>query len=391
MIHLEVTCLDPIVARDGRPFGAGGKMRPVSWPLPSVVAGSFRTLLGKLKDPSFGGDLPARLRQVEVRGFLPQGREGLYFPKPEDCVGRPGAMGVEPELLATRPVSPHQGGGCDLPEGNLLPVMLDPSAVAGEFKPAELPEWWPAKAMVSWLTDCKVEVDSSFLGRPAIDERVHLEVQPETGAAEEGKIFSTASLSLAALPRHGTGKNTPPRDRYMPVRYPVRVSVPDGMESLIPLGTVHHPLGGEGRMVAWSRQAGESCWECPQKVSLALQSPGRKIRMVLATPALFSDGWKPGWLDRVGDHWEGQPPGAKSVRLRLVGASVPRWRAISGWSLAKPWGPKPTRRMVPAGAVYFLELVSGDAGELANHWLEPVSDGAPDRAEGFGLALWGIW
>ncbi len=77
--------------------------------------------------------------------------------------------------------------------------------------------------------------------------------------------------------------------------------------------------------------------------------------------------------------------------LRLVGASVPRWRAISGWSLAKPYGPKPTRRLVSAGATYFLEKVSGDPAELAKVWLGPVSDGGQDQSDGFGLALWGTW
>ncbi len=205
-MHLKVTCHDPIIARDGRPFGAGGKMRPVGWPLPSVVAGSFRTLLGKLKDPTFGGDLSEQLKQVKVHGFLPAGPDGLYFPRPEDCLGKPRPNGQPPELLATRPMAFRPGQGCDLPEGNLLPVMLDPSAVSEEFKPAELPEWWPAAAMARWLTGAPVVLDETYLRKPALDERVHLEIQELTGAAEEGKIFSTASLALAALPAYGNEK-----------------------------------------------------------------------------------------------------------------------------------------------------------------------------------------
>ena len=42
--YLQITGLDPIVARDGRPFGdgTGNRMRGLPWPLPSAVAGSAR-------------------------------------------------------------------------------------------------------------------------------------------------------------------------------------------------------------------------------------------------------------------------------------------------------------------------------------------------------------
>jgi CRISPR-associated protein Cmr3 len=114
--------------------------------------------------------------------------------------------------------------------------------------------------------------------------------------------------------------------------------------------------------------------------------------MMLATPALFGGGWKPGWLD---DNLEGTPPGA-GVKLRLAGVSMDRWRAVSGFGLEDgTLGPKPVRRMAPAGSVYFFEYISGDRTTLAaGGWLTPVSDLAADgqdRRDGFGLALWGVW
>ncbi|MGH9830881.1 MAG: type III-B CRISPR module-associated Cmr3 family protein, partial [Blastocatellia bacterium] len=123
----------------------------------------------------------------------------------------------------------------------------------------------------------------------------------------------------------------------------------------------------------------------------------KRIRMVLATPAIFRDGWKPGWLN---DELVGTPPGA-TVSLRLVGVSIQRWRAVSGWSLTElpaalgrpqrqPRGPKPVKRVVPSGGVYFFEN-DEKASELAGLWLESVSDDEQDRRDGFGLAVWGIW
>jgi CRISPR-associated protein Cmr3 len=79
-------------------------------------------------------------------------------------------------------------------------------------------------------------------------------------------------------------------------------------------------------------------------------------------------------------------------RLRLVGSTIERWRAVSGWSLADPRGPKPVRRIVPAGGVYFFDVEDEEnAAGLVDHWLQSVSDGEQDRRDGFGLAVWGTW
>jgi CRISPR-associated protein Cmr3 len=120
----------------------------------------------------------------------------------------------------------------------------------------------------------------------------------------------------------------------------------------------------------------------------------KRIRLVLATPAVFAKGWRPAWLSD--GSLQGAPPGNTHVQLRLVGAASGRWRAVSGWSLqpleetGRP-GPKPIRRMVPAGSVYFFEVASGDPASLADQWLAPVSDDPQEQRDGFGLALWGTW
>lgn len=75
---------------------------------------------------------------------------------------------------------------------------------------------------------------------------------------------------------------------------------------------------------------------------------------------------------------------------------------VSGWDLAfdngagKPRGrPKPTRRLAPAGSVYFVELEGGAREDLERWcdaaWLAPLSDGEQERRDGFGLAALGAW
>ena len=56
--YLLLTAHDPIVARDGRPFGVGQgyRMKGLDWPYPSVIAGSLRTALVKASPGrDFGG------------------------------------------------------------------------------------------------------------------------------------------------------------------------------------------------------------------------------------------------------------------------------------------------------------------------------------------------
>ena len=107
---------------------------------------------------------------------------------------------------------------------------------------------------------------------------------------------------------------------------------------------------------------------------------------MLGTPAIFTGDWQPGWLKA------GAPVLNTTFRLRLVGAALERWRPVSGWSLEKGCvGPKPVRRLVPAGGVYFFEVAEGSAAALADRWLESICDDPQDRRDGFGLALWGVW
>lgn len=384
MNYLKITCRDPIVARDGRPFNEGGKIRILPWVLPSVVAGSFRTLLGKKIDPSFKGELPAQLKQVSVHGFFPHYENQIYLPKPEDCIAKP-TDSDSSELLAVTPQKLEPNQGCDLPAGNLLPVMLSGKQSQDDFKPASLPEWWPLSAIEKWLTNQPVTLNESFLKKPEVDQRTHLTVNEDLGTAEDGLIFNTASLSLESLNRYGT------KNESVTVSYPLKIKSEKFHNHCTSINE-KHPLGGERRLANWETSGDQSkLWSCPPAIASKLKSNPENIRMLLATPAIFKDGWKPEWLIvQANGSFQGTPPGT-NIKLKLVGATISRWKAVSGWSLAKPIGPKPTRRMVPAGGVYFFNRIDGDATCLSNNWLQSVSDDDQDKRDGFGLAAWGIW
>jgi CRISPR-associated protein Cmr3 len=356
-------------------------MRTIGWLLPSVVAGSLRTAIGKAAGREFSFEIAQELLAVSVAGPFPVAGQ-LYLPAPQDCVVHPeqGSFRMTPQEVVD--------GDCDWPAQGLRPVMLSKDHAFKDFKPKEAPRWWPLDRYVDWLTGKNIGFDKSFLQAPEKEERTHVGLDADTGAAEEGNLFTTGALPLMYLAKHGEHQAAF-ADRYAAISLAVKVTASGWCGEAVSRLDTLHPLGGERRLASW-KAGGANLWTCPEAIAEALAKSPR-VRMVLATSAIFEGGWKPGWLK--GD-LTGTPPGA-GVVLRLVGVSIKRWQAVSGWSLAnlpnQAPGPKPVKRMVPAGGVYFFKVESGPATALTTRWLEPVSDGEQDRRDGFGLAAWGTW
>jgi CRISPR-associated protein Cmr3 len=401
---LQLTPRDPIIARDGRPFGVGqgNRMRSLPWPLPSTVAGALRTALVKANPGlDFTGEMPRQLMAVEVAGVLPMRNGELYLPASIDCAWDEKSG----KVFRLRPVPLEHGAGVDFPANGLDPVRLTEEQAQEDFKAKALPAWWPLGKYVEWLTTEKSEFsedwfDSDFLNAAPLQTRDHVCLDPETGAAAEGQIFATAALNATHLPRFGVENSRPFQERFAEIKLSARVTMPEPGFGHIENFTGWHPLGGERRLVHCQQQgAAKRLWDCPDAVKPVLESATR-VRMILATPAIFEHGWRPGWIDAdtlTGRPFEGGP------ELKLAGVTNPRWKAVSGWAYQRvddngqldpngKRGPKPVRRMALAGSVYFFEKVDGDGGALAsNGWLRSICDSPQDRNDGFGLTIWGTW
>lgn len=374
---------DPIIARDGRPFAAlpGAQARSLPWPLPATIAGMVRTTIGQAATPPFdwnqGG--PARAKRIAVQGPLMLVRwpesDGwqVYIAAPRDALIVRADRG-DAVMCARRPdTAVPPGAGYNLAPG-LVPLTVDEAG-----KPEGGYNYWPLEAAARWLAAADPQPQPApphCLGDLPHETRVHVVVDERTGTARSGTLFSTQALAFCDAPRA-----TAPARALL-----CRVSTDEDWRLDAERFTT---LGGERRLVELRPVRDRDPWPpCPETLHAAFRGRQR-LRLALATPAIFAHGWKPGWL---ADGLEGSPPGIAGLRLRLISAVVSRQETVSGWDMETK-KPKPARHMAPAGSVYFFEVVGGalESGHLASLWLGSISDTAQDRADGFGLALPGIW
>lgn len=369
-VFVRIIGRDPLLFRDGRPFAneqGALSARTLRLPQPGTLAGFLRTYLGNLHGWVWDADGAARAREISVAGPLLAKGERVLFPAPADAVvyAREGAVSI----TALRPIALPSGAGCDIPNG-LLPLR-----VTEDIKPEPAYAYWPADTIFAWLaspTGDLVPVPERISG-PEIEERMHVAVDDARRTSLEGHLFTTEGLTFGTSDRSQGFAYT---EWSLLVR--MRGQEARDLDGL-------RPFGGEGRL-AYVESTEPQRWPQPSAALTERLRDAGHVRMVLATPARFSRGWKPGWLDAT---LVGVPPSAPEVRLRLIAAAVPRRMGGSGWDYENR-RPKAVRWLVPAGAVYFFEVVEGDPVVLAHSaWLESVCDDEQDRRDGYGLALWG--
>jgi CRISPR-associated protein Cmr3 len=139
-------------------------------------------------------------------------------------------------------------------------------------------------------------------------------------------------------------------------------------------------LGGEGKGARF-----EEIIDDPLKSikELKLDFSNKLFKLYLATPAIFNKGWLPHWIDE--DTLEGEFGG---IKLKLLTAAIGKPVPIGGWDMANN-RPKPMRKAVPAGSVYYFEVVQNVSSEKLKECfhLKSISDLNPE--EGFGVSILG--
>lgn len=421
MNGIKVRPIDPLMIRDGRPFEAvpGARAHTMTDIMPSVLAGSIRTLLGKLNAGSgsmkdtFNHPHNMNIHRIKVRGPLYEYKGTIYYPIPQDVSFYKEKDSGDLCVSIRRPIMMNEGEGYYGTGRNGLHEQMWPALSAYKHKMEKhVPAYMSSEWMTKWLRDELSEADwrlelkrwndryspsriaerccdrdnhaktdneptDTFLAAFPIEERVHTAIETCTRTAKDKHLFSTESLNL-------------PDEMNLLAEVDIRsaeIAWPAELSEI-------HSLGGKRGLAHFCELATTEHWSCPDVMLNAISSAQDNpfIRMVLATPSYFSKGWLPeGFNEQLiyENAWN------TGVDLQLRWACVPRWQAVSGFHNAR--GEKAVRRMVPAGSVYFFQVIKGNARDLVEQkWLCSVSDSnrrkeAFDKEDGFGLALWGLW
>lgn len=382
---LALMLRDGLFLKDAKGWttSALGRASTLNWPFPSTIRGALRTAWGLEQEGKNGGKLweprdwlthtePLRLTAMlplrRARSGEPWSFAHRMWPAPSDAYVIKG--GDVPHYLTPHAPPDKLGslGSGDDPALEALWHVRPPDKI-GKEKPGKPPAWWTEAELVAWLCG---EQGVTFAERtrdiPARDQ-VHVTIDTKTGTAAESQLYGTRVIE--PLDKHGN-------EWAMGVR--VRWPTP-----LYKLKTLS--AGGKRRLV-YPQEAAD-LWALPTKLTDAFKRGPRGLRLILATPAEFAQGWLPDGFMARGTEYRGKLPGV-SGELILRAACVPRPVHVSGWDMANK-EPKPTRRLVPAGAVYFFERADDQpftADDAAKLWCAQLG---LHREDGQGVIVPGIW
>lgn len=383
----------PLVFRTGRPFGSTEGGASLDACPPSTLAGALRRTWACQNRPDADPESIAdELPKLGCAGPLVVGWNRLeriphaLYPKPSDALQLPQWSGLKLHQVEVVRCLPHEvdpeAEGIDRPNG-LMPVL--PAGQPME-KPLEGLRLWAFGTMERWLWDEGYVPDAKDMARQFYHNdlpkatRPHVALDDKIKAAKEGALFQSSGLDFAVR-----------RWRNPSLRH-AKEGWKDQEFGLLARfqGDLYEDwmkLGGEGRLAA-VRRFDDGWPRCPEKLmEMMTQTVG--LRLILATPAYFTSGYLPDWVDA--NNLEGSPPGLPELRLRLKAVACGRWEPLSGWDLAAK-RPKALWRLVPAGAVYWFEVRGGwQPDTIEKLWLSSLCSDPQARRDGFGLVLPGVW
>lgn len=379
---------DPLIFRDGKPFTGtpGERAKSMEFPYPSTIAGAVRTRSGTKSDGDFDKDQIAELVGKTVRGpFLVElNHDGSvtkpYFPAPADglFVMPSDQKGIN--LYALSPINLPPDCATDLTtENNNLNLVGHVKHIEG--KPYEdAPRFWTWEKMEAWLKKAEdephIKSEYGIQGLPR-DHRVHVSIRKDSQTSEEGALFQTSGMEFTRAKLNADKRLHDARALAIALETDAELTA--GADS----------LGGERRIVNW-RETANFLPDCPVTDEIKTK---KRCRLILATPAHFKNGFLPEYLE-------------SEFKAKVEAVALHRYQTVSGWDYAavnadgRRGAPKPTRRLVPAGSVYFLNLENvGNIEQFIKAvWLQAISDDDEppagkdqSRKDGFGIALLGAW
>lgn len=372
----KITPLDTLFFRDGRPFSMGDD----TWadgifpPLPSTIYGAMRSAyiawrgdLRKFKNGEMKNSIGSETEygSFKIKGIFIQRRCDIFYPLPRDLVKdkHPKNEGDKNMVHNMRMKVPENLFFTNTVTQDLIfPQNIEnaESVDGGFLDEISLGEYLNAKS-----NDFSYRSMFEFF---LIEPKTGIKRSNNTHSTEEGHLYRVGMIRLAQI---NLDKSI--NEVSILVDY-------DGLDDFPNNGMVR--LGGEAKSAVIKKL---NTFKIPElsPESKAKINKDKRIKLYFATPAIFKYGWLPDGMDSKKLTWE-----KNGCKLKLLTATIGKPVMVGGWDLAHN-RPKPMRKAVPAGSVYYFEITDGNAEALENifHY-KNISDYGSQ--EGFGLSLLGV-
>lgn len=358
----RITPNDTLFFRDGKPFTMGAE----SWadiifpPNPSTLYGAIRTWLifekGDLKsfiEGKFREELgtPNEKGKLRIKGPILFKNGEFLFPLPLDLLKR---------------------------EGNENNNVL--SYLTFSRKPDILISDYKMDNSLIWKDTEHAESVEGYIS--AIYLKNYLSGEGNLGFTEAGDLYIVETKIGIARDRVTRTAKWGHIYRAPMIRLKEGVSIAvwiDGITNIPESGLLQ--LGGEKKS-AKIEKVNDNILEEIENINLQLDNGLFKV--YLATPSIFENGYLPGWIDP--NTFEGS---YNRIKVKLVCCVIGKYRLIGGWDMAKG-KPKPMVRAVPAGSVYYFQILDNPSFDRIKETFhfKNISDRYPE--EGYGLSLIGV-
>jgi CRISPR type III-B/RAMP module-associated protein Cmr3 len=397
--QLSIEPRDVLFFPDARPMAASSVGEGARWPVPQVFHNALLSALHGMERQAFEHEHQAgkndknknstfRFGGLQTIGVFPMLAEKLCVPTPADLQFN----GEELTLL-----KPAAKGLCDLPAP--LNMVLEKEGQASKKTPDP---WMLADDLLRYLSGDVAGLELVEQQKLFVKEsRPGIGINADSGTTEDGKFYLAEYLRLErevalcgfAQCRQKRYKDGTDEDLLAPF-FEAKKQVP-------------FVFGGQ-RSIAFLESVREN--HCTR---LHGNKPsGTRVKWVLLTPAIYTGGWLPSWIDaESGDLWkyEKSPRKPEENRIawrerlkkegekrssigKLVAACIPKPFAYSGWRAhggrEEQQGAHPTRLCVPAGAVYYFET---SEPEKLIAYLHGKTRSDELAEKGFGFGVCGTW
>ena len=358
-MFIKITPFDTLFFRTGRPFSGGEDtwVDTVFPPFPSTLYGAIRSLLifhmGTIEDFKAGRfkeiiGTPTEKGSMKLKGPFLHKKGDIFLRSPHDILRVNDKGKLEPLKLLKKP-------NLFISNYGLEDILVWP-------KEDTVDESTGFIDMIEFIDYLKNKKETYYETKKeeiyVWEYKIGIARNKATGTSKEGYLYRIPLIRLLG-------------DANLVVKV-------EGVNDFPTEGAIQ--LGGESKAAKFEKT---DAHQLEELVNIDLNFSEGFFKVYLATPAVFENGWLPKWIDE--ETLEGKFEG---VKLKLIACAIGRSIPIGGWDMAKN-RPKPMRRAVPAGSVYYFQLVDNNSATRVKEafHLKNISDLLPE--EGFGLAILG--